>query len=214
MAIQRATGIDERLFPIDVHAGCAARVSRTMTQRCRVLGFLIAAATLSAFGAFAQTANCRVTHVDYHERRALQSVQDLFAAPDVLSSFPYVLLSYPYVAASSAQRRRGQSEAARITPDVVAQNPDVIVVHGSTFTGSANLRLVLGELIRNIARENRDIRGFLVYSSAPLDAADLLIDGPLHSKLVFMYAPIMNRFIPPDPSAKTLVDGVKQLCGA
>ncbi|GLS37294.1 hypothetical protein GCM10010869_28870 [Mesorhizobium tianshanense] len=120
---------------------------------------------------------------------------------------------YRYVPASSAQQQPGQSEAARIAPDIVAQNPDVVVVHGSTFTGSANLRLVLGELIRSVDQAKGDIRGFVVYSSAPLNAAALSIDGPLRSKLQFMYAPIVNRFRPPDPSAKVLRDHVQHLCG-
>lgn len=175
--------------------------------RCRVFGFFIAAATLSPFAAVAQTSSCRVTHIDYHERRALQSVEALINAPYVLSSFPYVPVS-------SARREPGQSEAARVAPDIAAQNPDVIVMHGSTFTGSANLRLVLGELIRRVDRAKGDIRGFLIYSSARLDAAALSIDGPLRSRLVFMYAPIVNRFRPPDPSAKLLKDHLRRLCGS
>ncbi|WP_394890508.1 hypothetical protein ACG873_03775 [Mesorhizobium sp. AaZ16] len=147
-----------------------------------------------------------MTHIDYHQRRALQSVDALIRAP-------YVLSPYPYVPASSAQRQPGQSEAARIAPDVVAQDPDVVVVHGSTFTGSANLRLALGELIRSVDLAKGDIRGFVVYSSASLDAAALSIDGPLRSKLQFMYAPIVNRFRPPDPSAGVLKSLVQRLCG-
>jgi Rad3-related DNA helicase len=206
MNVQRATGLDGRALRLKVLAGCAAGVSYTLARRCRMLGFLIAAGTSSSFAAFAQTGNCRVTHIDYHERRALQSVEALITAP-------YVLSSYPYVPASSAQRQPSQSEAARIAPDIARQNPDVVVVHGSTFTGSANLRRALGELIRSVDRAKADIRGFVVYSSAMLDATALSIDEPLRSKLQFMYAPIVNRFRPPDPSAKVLSDHVQRLCG-
>ncbi|PDT44361.1 hypothetical protein CO661_29675 [Sinorhizobium fredii] len=170
-----------------------------------MFGFLVAAGTLPPLAAFAQTGNCRVTHIDYHERRALQSVEALITAP-------YALSPYPYVPASSAQRQPGQSEAARIAPDIAAQNPDVVIVHGSTFTGSANLRTVLGELIRRVDRAS-NVRGFVVYSSATLDAAALSIDGPLSSKVQFMYAPIVNRFRSSDPSAKVLSGHVQRLCG-
>ncbi|QKK27021.1 hypothetical protein [Rhizobium hidalgonense] len=205
MTIQRASDLDEHALPIKLLADRAAGVSYSVTQWCRVFAFLITLAALSPIAAVAQTGNCRVTHIDYHERPALDAVEDLIGATYVLSSFRYVPIS-------NAERQPGQSEAARIMPDIVAQNPDVIVVHGSTFTGSANLRLELGELIRGVYRAKGDIRGFLVYSSAPLDASKLSIDGPLRSKLKFMYAPILNRFRPPDPSAEALERKVRRLC--
>lgn len=206
MTVQWAPSRDEHAYPIWDIAGCTAGSSYTITQRCRLFAILIAAGILSPLTAFAQTGNCRVTHIDYHERRAIKSVEALITAPNVLSSFPYVPVS-------SARRKLGQSEAARIAPDILTQNPDVVIVHGSTFTGAANPRLVLGELIRSIDLAKKDIRGFVVYSSAPLDAAALSIDGVLRRKLVFMDAPIVNRFRPPHPSAEALKDQVRHLCG-
>jgi hypothetical protein len=157
---------------------------------------------------FAPTANCKLTHIDFHERRALRTVAGLF---DV----PYVLSPLPYKPASSAQRQPGQSEAARIAPRVVAQNPDVVIAHGSTFTGSHNIRAQLGELIRTVNRSRPEVRGFVVYSSADLNAAALSIDGPepLRDNICFIDAPVEHRFAPGSPSAEALLRHVRRFCG-
>lgn len=207
MIVQRATGLDEPALTLRLLTGCAAMVSYNPARRCWMLSLLVGVVTLLPLAAAAQPGLCRVTHIDYHERRALQAVEDLIGTP------PYVLSSYPYVPVSSAQRQPGQSEAARAALEIARQNPEVVVVHGSTFTGSANLRKMLGELIRRLDQAKPDIRGFVVYSSATIDAAALGIEVPLSGKLTFMYAPIVNRFRPPDPSARTLMDQVQRLCG-
>jgi hypothetical protein len=204
MSAQKPKVPFELAFRWEAIVSCAA-FSNTWARHCFAIGFLLAA-LLAPIGASAQTGICRVTHIDYHERRALQSVAALIRTP-------YVLSSYPYVPASSAQRRLGQSEAARIAPDIVSQSPDVVVVHGSTFTGSADLRLVLGELIRLIEAGWSGTRGFVIYSSARINAATLAINGPLRDKLRFMDAPIPNRFKRDSASARELQNHVKQLCG-